>query len=137
MGEGGNGGLRVNFDARVRVEFQRAKVTSDAGLLAVRELDEALGLSRLAERMVKETRTGRNVQHELAPLLRQSVYSRLAGYEDTNDAERLAQDPAMRVIVSRRASQKQAASTTSVSRFETELLTYPENLEAISRLNGA
>jgi len=83
MGEGGNGGLRVNFDARVRVEFQRAKVTSDAGLLAVRELDEALGLSRLAERMVKETRTGRNVQHELAPLLRQSVYSRLAGYEDT------------------------------------------------------
>ncbi len=46
MGEGGNGGLRVHFDARVRVEFQGAKVTSDAGLLAVRELDEALGLSR-------------------------------------------------------------------------------------------
>ena len=137
MGEGGNGGLRVHFDARVRVEFQGAKVTSDAGLVAVRELDEALGLSRLAERMVRETRTGRNVQHELAPLLRQSVYSRLAGYEDTNDAERLAQDPAMRVIVSRRASEKQAASTNCVSRFETELLTHPENLLALSRLNEA
>ncbi len=135
MGEGGNGGLRVHFDARVRVEFRGAKVSSDAGLVAVRELDEALGLSQLAESMLAETRTGRNVQHELAPLLRQSVYSRLAGYEDTNDAERLAQDPAMRVIVSRRASEKQAASTNSVSRFETELLTHPENVEALSRLN--
>jgi len=137
MGEGGNGGVRVHFDGRVRVEFQGAKVTSDAGLLAVRELDEALGLSQLAESMLAETRPGRNVQHELAPLLRQSVYSRLAGYEDTNDAERLAQDPAMRMIVSRRASEKQAASTNSVSRFETELLTHPENLPALSRLNEA
>ena len=137
MGEGGNGGLRVHFDARVRLEFQGAKVTSDAGLLAVRELDEALGLSQLAESLLAETRTGRNIQHELAPLLRQSVYSRLAGYEDTNDAERLAQDPAMRVIVSRRASQKQAASTNSVGRFETEMLTHPENLQALSRLNEA
>ena len=137
MGEGRDGGLRVHFDARVRLEFQGAKVTSDAGLVAVRELDDALSLSQLAERMLTETRTGRNVQHELAPLLRQSVYSRLAGYEDTNDAARLAQDPAMRVIVSRRANEKQAASTNSVSRFETELLTHPENLPALSRLNGA
>jgi hypothetical protein len=137
MGEGRNGGLRVHFDARVRLELQGAKVTSDAGLLAVRELDDALRLSQLAERMLTETRTGRNVQHELVALLRQSVHSRLAGYEDTNDAERLAQDPAMRVIVSRRASEKQAASTNSVSRFETEMLTQPENLEALSRLNEA
>ena len=137
MGEGRNGGLRVHLDARVRLEFQGAKVTSDAGLLAVRELDDALALSQLAERMLAETRTGRNIQHELVALLRQSVYSRLAGYEDTNDADRLAQDPAMRVIVSRRASQKQAASTNSMSRFETEMLTHPENLPALSRLNEA
>jgi len=137
MGERRSSDLRVRFDARLRLEFQGAKVTSDAGLLAFRELDEALGLSQLAESMLAETRTGRNIQHELAPLLRQSVYSRLAGYEDTNDAEGLAQDPAMRVIVSRRASEKQAASTNSVSRFETEMLTGPENLEALSRLNEA
>ena len=74
--------MRVRFDARLRLEFQGAKVTSDAGPLAVRELDAALGLSQLAERMLRETRTGRNIQHELVPLLRQSVYSRLAGYED-------------------------------------------------------
>ena len=47
-------------------------------------------------------RDGRNVQHRLVGLLRQSVYSRLAGYEDTNDAERLANDPTMRVVVGRR-----------------------------------
>ena len=128
MGERRSNDLRVRFDARLRLEFQGAKVTSDAGLLAFRGLDEALGLSHLAQSMLAETRTGRNVQHELVPLLRQSVYSRLAGYEDTNDAERLAQDPAMRVIVSRRASEKQAGSTTSVSRFETEMLTGPENI---------
>lgn len=68
------------------------------GLLAARELDEALGLTEAAQAHLRETRGGRNVQHQLIPLLRQSVYIRLAGYEDTNDAKRLAQDPAMRVI---------------------------------------
>ena len=53
------------------------------------------------------------------PLLRQSVYSRLAGYEDTNDAERLAQDPAMRVIVGWQDADRRAASTNTLSRFET------------------
>ncbi|HLE81273.1 MAG TPA: IS1380 family transposase [Dehalococcoidia bacterium] len=135
MGERCSSDLRVRFDARLRLEFHGAKVTSDAGLLAFRELDAALGLSHLAQSLLAETRTGRNIQHELVALLRQSVYSRLAGYEDTNDAGRLAQDPAMRVIVSRRASEKQAASTNCVSRFETEMLTHPANMQALSRLN--
>ena len=78
---------------------------------------------------------GRNVQHRLLPLLRQSVYSRLAGYEDTNDAERLAQDPAMRVIVGWQGTDKQAASTNTMSRFETEVLTEEENLDGLARLN--
>lgn len=60
--------------------------------LDYRELDAALGLTETANDYIHESRTGRNVQHRLLPLLRQSVYSRLAGYEDTNDAERLAQD---------------------------------------------
>ena len=76
------------------------------------------------------------MQHRLLPLLRQSVYSRLAGYEDTNDAERLAQDPAMRVIVGWQGTDKQAASTNSMSRFETEVLTRPENLEGLARMNA-
>ena len=106
MGERRRDGLKLHFDNRLRLQFQGAKITSDAGLLACRELDESLGLAQEAEEVLSERRTGRNIEHGLVALLRQAVYSRLAGYEDTNDAERLAQDPAMRVITSRRASRE-------------------------------
>ena len=124
MGESSDTPLKLQFDRRVRLDFRGATITSDAGLLACRELDAALGLTETANDYIQESRTGRNVQHRLLPLLRQSVYSRLAGYEDTNDAERLAQDPAMRVIVGWQGADKQAASTNTMSRFETEVLTH-------------
>ena len=89
-------GLRVAFDRRLKLEFHGATVTSDAGLLAFRELDDALGLTALAAEVLADPRTGRNGRHSLIAQLRQSVFSRLAGYEDVNDAERLRYDPAMR-----------------------------------------
>ena len=135
MGESSDTLLKLQFDRRVRLDFRGATITSDAGLLACRELDAALGLTEAANDYIHESRTGRNVQHRLLPLLRQSVYSRLAGYEDTNDAERLAQDPAMRVIVGWQGTDKQAASTNTMSRFETEVLTEEENLDGLARLN--
>lgn len=136
MGESNNS-LKVQFDRRVRLEFHGATITSDAGLLAARELDEALGLTEWSTAHLKDGRTGRNVQHQLVPLLRQSVYSRLAGYEDTNDAERLARDPAMRVVAGWRGPERPAASTNSMSRFETETLATEENLTGLGRLNEA
>ena len=135
MGESSDTPLKLQFDRRVRLDFRGATITSDAGLLACRELDAALGLTEAANDYIHESRSGRNVQHRLLPLLRQSVYSRLAGYEDTNDAERLAQDPAMRVIVGWQGTDKQAASTNTMSRFETEVLTEEENLDGLARLN--
>jgi hypothetical protein len=135
MGEKADPAIKMRFDRRVRLEFRGATITSDAGLLAARELDEALGLTRLAADSLKERRTGRNVQHRLVPLLRQSVYSRLAGYEDTNDADRLAHDPAMRTIAGWRDGYRPAASTNTMSRFETETLTAPENLAGLTKLN--
>jgi len=134
--ETGKDALRVHFDARVRLEFRGATITSDAGLLACRELDDALSLTQAASMHLQESRGGRNVQHKLVPLLRQSVYSRLAGYEDTNDAQRLARDPAMRLITSRRASERHAASSNTLSRFETKVLTRSENLEGLTQLNA-
>ena len=92
-------------------------------LLACRELDDALGLTETAAECLQESRGGRNVQHRLVVLLRQSVYSRLAGYEDTNDAERLVDDPTMRVVVGDRGIDRPAASTNTMRRFETEVLT--------------
>lgn len=135
MGETNEGALKLHFDGRVRLEFQGATISSDAGLLACREMDEALQLTAVAPVYLQETRTGRNVQHELVPLLRQSVYSRLAGYEDNNDATRLAKDPVMRVVVGRRALEKQAAGTNTVNRFETEVLVTLDNLKGLDRLN--
>ena len=110
MGEERNEGLRLDFDQRIRMQFVGSKITSDAGLLADRELDEKLGLTSMAAGYLTDTRTGKNIRHHLVPCLRQSVYSRLAGYPDTNDADRLARDPAMRAVVSRRASSKKAAA---------------------------
>ena len=123
MGDGEKTFLKLNFDSKIRLEFLGATITSDAGLLACRDLDDALSLTEPAADFLKESRTGKNILHKLIPLLRQSVYSRLAGYEDTNDAERLAQDPAMRVVVGWKGSERQAASTSEIGRFETELLT--------------
>ena len=89
MGDGKKGVLRVAFDKRIKLEFHGAKITSDGGLLLYRELDEALGLTELSEAVLEDNRTGKNTRHKITPLLRQSIYSRLAGYEDTNDADRL------------------------------------------------
>ena len=95
MGDRHRDPLRVDFDRQILLEFHGSTVTSDAGLLAYRELDDALALTCTAATGLHDTRTGPNTQQTLAALLRQSIYSRLAGYEDVNDAERLCIDPAL------------------------------------------
>ncbi len=134
MGEARKDALRLDFDRRLKLEFHGTKVTSDGGLLAYQELDDALGLTSNVDSQVRDIRTGKNTQHGLAALLRQSIYSRLAGYDDTNDAERLALDPAMRHVAGGRAVERSAASTSVMSRFETEILTQPKNLEFLMSL---
>ncbi len=137
MGESTPGSLRVGFDRRLKLEFNGSQISSDGGLLPYRELDDALGLSRLAGEALSEVRRGKNTRHLLTGLLRQSVYSRLAGYEDVNDAERLCRDPVMRAIVDRRGLEGSAASSSQVGRFETAWLASEENLGALTDLSGA
>jgi hypothetical protein len=136
MGDSEKAHLRLEFNPKVRLEFHGSTTTSDAGLLAFRELDCALGLTEIAEDYLQESRTGRNIRHQLVPLLRQSIYSRLAGYDDTNDAERLAQDPAMRVVVGWQGLERNAASASEMGRFETESLTQEGNLRGLEGLNA-
>ena len=135
-GESDHGPLRPLFDRRLKLEFHGSRVTSDAGLLAYRELDDALGLTALAGGVLADSRTGRNGWHGIVSLLRQSVYGRLAGYEDVNDADRLGRDPAMRWIVGGKAVERGGASTSQMGRFETELLANNENLAALADLSG-
>ena len=135
-GESIEGSLRLDFDRRLKLEFHGSRITSDAGLLAYRELDDALGLSAMAGDVLADTRTGRNGRHALVGLLRQSVFGRLAGYEDVNDAERLRHDPAMRWIVGGKAASGAAASPSQMGRFETRWLTAEKNLAALTDLSG-
>ena len=129
--------LRVAFDRRLKLEFHGARITSDGGLLAYRELDDALGLTATGVSALAEGRRGKNIRHRLLGLLRQAAYGRLAGYEDVNDAERLARDPAMRAIVVREGLDRPAASSSEMGRFETEWLSSEANLAALADLSGA
>jgi hypothetical protein len=128
--------LRVAFDRRLKLEFHGARITSDAGLLAYRELDDALGLTATAASALAEGRRGRNIRHRLLGLVRQAVYGRLAGYEDVNDAERLSRDPAMRAVVGREGLDRPAASSSEMGRFETEWLATEANLAALADLSA-
>ncbi len=72
MGDARKDELRVEFDSRIKLEFHGAAVTSDAGLIAYRELDEELGLTEIGE-VFRDSRRDKNTQHELVRLLRQPV----------------------------------------------------------------
>src|ERR671933_2579035 len=136
-GESDDGPLRVEFDRRLKLEFHGSRITSDARLLAHRDLDGALGLTDLAGGVPSECRRGRNTRHLLTGLLRQAVFGRLAGYEDVNDAERLARDPVMRVVVGQEGLDRPAASGSEMGRVETEWLATEANLAALADLSGA
>src|SRR3974390_41780 len=135
MGEKQDGPFQLSFNASLKIDFQGSRVTSDGGLILVRELDERLGFGELITQHLSDSRRGKNTQLPLADLFRQSVYSRIAGYEDVNDAERLAQDPAFRLIGSEKTWDRGAALTSRLQTFETEMLAGEENFGSLARIN--
>src|ERR1700730_5206584 len=96
-GEADRAALRL--DRRLMLQFRGSAITSDAGLLPYRELDDAVGLTDTGADALADARAGKNGRHRLVGLLRQSVFGRLAGSEDVNDVDRLCRDPAMRWVV--------------------------------------
>src|SRR5437867_11514343 len=137
MGETQNQRFQLSFNASLKIDFQGSRVTSDGGLVLVRELDERLGFAELIQQHLTDSRRGKNTQFPFSDLLRQSIYSRLAGYEDLNDAERLSQDPAFRLIGSEKVWDRGAALTSRLQTFETEMLAEEENFTGLGRLNRA
>ena len=110
MGDKQNRPCQLSFNGLLKIDFQGSRITSDGGLILVRELDERLGLNELIGEHLTDHR-GPNSRLSLADLFRQSVYSRLAGYEDVNDAERLSQDPTFRLIGSEKIWERGGALT--------------------------
>src|SRR4029077_17051508 len=152
-GESKSEALRLNFDRRLLLQFRGSVITSDGGLLAYRELDDLLALTTSGGERLAEARTGKNRRHLLVGLLRQSVFGRLAGYEEVNGPDWVGVDrglrwggggqwpmtggrPAMRWGVGGKAPRVRAASASQMGRFETEWLAGPENLAALADLPG-
>ncbi len=134
MGEAKKHCFKFSFTDKVKAYFKGSEITSDGGLIAIRELDEKMGLTILAEKHLTDKRNGRNIQHDLTELLRQSIYSRLAGYEDVNDAKQLRNDPSLRAVLGDRALQRNGSSEATVGKFETEILTEGNNLEKLDEM---
>jgi Transposase DDE domain group 1 len=128
--------LRPTLDRRIKLEFHGARITSDGGLLAYRELDDALGLTDIA--ITKAPRPPPWQEH--APQAERAVppigVRSAAGYEDVNDAKPLAHDPAMRAVVGGDGFDGVAASSSQMGRFETAWLATDVYLEALTDLSG-
>jgi hypothetical protein len=135
VGEKESEPFQFTFNGFLKVAFQGSRVTSDAGLVLVRELDERLGLEAIIAAHLSDSCHGLNTQFPLPDLLRQSIYSRLAGYEDLNDAARLSTGPTFRLIGSPKRWDGSAALTSTLHWFETELLTREENLVGLMAVN--
>jgi len=104
------------FQRKLKVDFAGGQITTDAGLLVLREFDERIGFSAGLSRIVRDWRDRRYVDHPLIGLLRQRIYQIAAGYEDGNDATTLRKDPTMRAVVYR--EDRDLASQPTISRFE-------------------
>ncbi len=137
MGGAHAGPLRLSFTPQRRIDFHGATVTSEAGLLRPRELDERLGPSALIEPHRTDPRTGHNRQRPLADLVRQALDSHLAGYEETNVAERLAEGPTFWMLASRGRRETSVARTSTRHWFETDAIPKERNYQGLTRLNPA
>jgi len=100
---------------RVKADFTGGQISSDGGLLALREVDRRLGLCRAAARGLCDGRQAGKVEHRAEAMLRQRVYALAAGWEDLNDADTLRSDPVHQVAA---GSDRELASAATLCRFE-------------------
>ena len=136
LGESPNSRFSFNFDKKVKLESHGAQLSSNGGLLLYRELDERLNFSQSIADQLFDVRRQRRGLRPLVSLLRQSIYSRLAGYDDVNDADVLRHDPVVRQSVGGDAIDTCAATTSSMHDFEVNQLTDANNLAILQEAVG-
>ncbi len=110
------------FDARpIQIEVSNAPLTSDAGLLLLRQFDERLGLTAQFATALNDPRDADAIEHSFLDMVRMRVFGILAGYEDQNDHDTLRTDPAFKLIANRLPSDPHLASQPTLSRFENQI----------------
>ena len=113
------GQLTFSFrqSTRVVADFKGGLISSDAGLLPLRELDDRLGWTAAVVACLTDSRDPGKTRHDLPTLLRQRLFALIAGYEDTNDHTRLKHDPILKTVADRPLDDDLASQPT-LSRFE-------------------
>lgn len=104
--------------------FDEPDVTSDAGLLLVREVEKRVGIIRRLCAAITEGRRKGSITHGIGSLCSQRIYQIIAGYEDANDCDALRADPALKVAVGLAPlGDEHLASQPTMSRFENAVTT--------------
>lgn len=124
--------LRPDFNRSILMDFQGAKLTSDAGFLLLREIDQRFGIMAGLGDCLEDLRSPAHTRHSLVKMVRQRVYQMAAGYEDCNDADFLRVDPALRLALGK--DHDLGASQSMLSRLENDVL---GNEAGLSALDGA
>jgi hypothetical protein len=107
------------FSKEVIADFAGGRITSDAGGLVLRELDQRYRLAENVTRCLHDSRDSHKVKHDLLTLVRQRLFAIAQGYEDNNDAATLAKDPAFKIMAGKAPeSDGDLASQPTLSRFE-------------------
>jgi hypothetical protein len=100
---------------KVEAQFNGGEVSSDGGLLLLRQVDRRLGLTEKLAALLPEARAAEKIEHGQKALLRQRIYSLCAGYEDLNDQLSLRHDAALQTAVE---EDKDLASASTLCRWE-------------------
>ena len=128
-GEERTNGIRCRFNPSIGINFHGVKISSDTGILLLREIDERFGITSSLEGILQDSRNVSQTQHSCTDLLRQRVYQIAAGYEDCNDANELRKDPALCLALGK--NNAYAASQSLLSRFENKILGNRHGFQAL------
>ena len=110
------------FNKKIEADFNGGEVSSDAGLLFLREVEDRIGLISKMTDTLKDRRHPGYVKHQLLQLFKQRVFQIACGYEDGNDSNELREDPIMKIACERLPDDETAlASQPTISRFENSL----------------
>jgi hypothetical protein len=105
----------------IHIETSDAPLTSDAGLLPLRQFDERIGLTHQFAQALHDPRAPNLIEHSFADMVRMRLFGILAGYEDQNDHDTLRTDPVFKLIAGRSPSDADLASQPTLSRFENQI----------------